>query len=99
MLKKVFILSSSIILFAISVGAQCLDRDSLWKRLNFLRNSSNTSPSEQLKELLGYEACPYGDDSTHALLLQRIGVVYSDQSDYVKALQYIRQSINTPGKG
>ena len=102
MLKKDLILSSWVLLLAISVGAQCADRDSLWNRLIFLRNSKISS-SEQLKELLGYEVtiknCPYKNDSTHALLLQRIGVMYSDQSDYVKALQYLRRSINTSPNG
>ena len=103
MLKKILILGSCISLFAISVGAQCPDRDSLWNKLIFLRNSPNISAPDQLNELLAYEAiiknCPYRDDSIHALLLQRIGVIYSDQLDYLKALQYIRRSISTPVQG
>jgi tetratricopeptide (TPR) repeat protein len=105
MLKKILVLSILTIFFRISVGAQCPDRDSLWKRLFFLRISSNIPPDEQLKELLGYEAalkkCSYSDDSNYALVLQRIGVIYSDQSDYLKALQYLKQSVkmNTPESG
>ena len=103
MLKQILILGNLAILFVISVGAQCPDRDSLWKRITFLRSSSNISQFDQIKELLGYEPvikdCPYSGDSVHALLLQRIGVMYSKQQDYLKGLQYIRQSINTTGRG
>src|SRR5262249_26111786 len=60
---------------------------------------------EQLKQLLTYEAlvqnCDYKNDSVHAFLLQRIGVIYSDQSDYLNALQYLKHSIkiNMPAPG
>ena len=36
--------------------------------------------------------CPYRFDSTHALLLQRIGVLYSGMQDYFKAIEYIKLS-------
>jgi CHAT domain-containing protein len=105
MLKKIFILSSVGILSAIFLMGQCPNKDSLWKRLIFLRTATDISSDEQLKELLRYEQaiknCPYKEDTTNALLLQRIGVIYSDQSDYLKALHYISQSVkmNTPGNG
>ena len=77
---------------------QCPDRDSLWKKLVFLRDSSTLSSSEKLKELLYYKdlikSCAYRFDSTHALLLQRIGATYFYETDYLKAAQYMQQSIN-----
>ena len=77
--------------------SQCLDRDSLWNRLLYLTqvSSSLTKADEyqlQLKELLSFEtsikSCGYRNDSTHALLLQRIGVMYARLNDYVKAIDY-----------
>ena len=85
------------------IRAQCPEKDSLLKRLIFFKSSTDIPPAEQLEELLNYElrikACSYNNDTVYALLLQRIGVMYSLQSDYLKALQYIKQSIkiNTPG--
>ena len=72
---------------------------SLWKRLIFLRDSGfELSPAEKLKELLIYNAriknCNYRDDSTHALLMQRIGAMYFYQSDFLNAARYMRQATN-----
>ena len=47
--------------------------------------------SDQLSELLKYEkqitACSYKFDSTHALLLQRIGVLYARMQNDLKAIE------------
>ena len=104
MLNKIFILGGFGFFLAIAISGQCPDRDSLEKRLLFLR-SSQISPDEQLRELLYYESmiktCPYKNDSIHALLLQRIGVMFFKEADYTKALEYCEQSIkmNTPRNG
>jgi hypothetical protein len=80
------------------LSSQCLPRDSLWNRLVLFRDAKITSlrDADQLSELLSYEkamnACPYRLDSTHALLLQRIGVLYSRMQDYIKAIEYIKSS-------
>jgi tetratricopeptide (TPR) repeat protein len=78
--------------------AQCPDRSALWKRIVFLRDSTKPPPGEQLKELLPYvekmEHCGYTRDSTYALLLQRIGVLYLLQSDMVRSLPFMRRSID-----
>lgn len=82
------------------LSGQCPDRDFLWKRLVYIRDSSSliSSSSEQLRELLGYESaitnCTYQYDSTHALLLQRIGVLYLLAEDYARATQFILESIH-----
>ena len=84
-------------LFCSSVFGQCPERDWLWKRLIFLRDSSTSPSSEKLKELLNYEdrikSCTYRFDSTHALLFQRIGAAYFQETDYLKAAQYMQQAI------
>lgn len=86
-------------LFIESLPGQCPDRDSLWERLVFLRDFPAKAPalSEQLNELLRYEAlinnCPYRFDSTHALLLQRLAVLYYRQADYINAIKNIKRSI------
>ena len=78
-MKEKLILVCLCALFAMTVFGQCPDRELLSKRIIFLRDSSHISPDEQLKELLGHENrvqnCSYKDDSVHAFLLQRIGVM------------------------
>jgi CHAT domain-containing protein len=95
---KVFVLICISLLFSILLSGQCPDRDWLWKRLVFLRDSSSLSPSEKLNELHQYETrienCGYKSDSTHALLLQRIGATYFFLADYLKAAQYMQRSID-----
>jgi CHAT domain-containing protein len=95
--KKILILFFFGFLHVSLSSGQCPDRDSLWNRLVFLRNSSTILPSEQLRELLVFEArmknCPYSGDSTNEFLLRRIGAVYFQISDYLKASQYLRQCI------
>ncbi|HMG67678.1 MAG TPA: CHAT domain-containing tetratricopeptide repeat protein [Chitinophagaceae bacterium] len=81
-----------------SLFAQCPINDSLWKRLVFLRDGSHSiSTSDQLGELIKYENlidhCSFRYDSTHALLLQRIGAMYYRQTDYLKAMEYMVKSI------
>src|SRR4030095_701466 len=97
MLKKILILGSFGSFLVTSIVGQCPNKDSLEKRLVFLRGSQ-IPPKEQLKELLNYESlvrtCPYRNDSVHALLLQRIGVMFFKQADYTKALQYTQQSVS-----
>ena len=98
MRNKLFILALWSLASALSLSGQCIDKDSLWKRLIFLWHSPPNSPAEQLKELLKYEAdiknCSYKYDSTHAFLLFRVGATCHRQADYIRAVQYARQSIN-----
>ena len=95
------IISISLV-FSLGLSGQCPDRDFLWRRIVYLRDSSNVPFSEQKDELLTYlekmQVCPYRNDSTHALLLQRIGWLYSQQKDFVRAIQYTKESINLVSK-
>lgn len=95
---KLFILISYS-LSALLLSAQpCPDRESLWKRLVFLRDSSTVSTTVKLTEMLGYEVaitkCPYQNDSTHALLLQRIGAMYFYDADFINASRYMQKAID-----
>ncbi len=94
---KLLILICTGLFSAIFLHGQCPDKDWLWKRLMFLRDSSTSSTAEKLNELLSYESkiksCSYKFDSTHALLLQRIGATYFYQSKFLDAASYMRQSI------
>jgi CHAT domain-containing protein len=102
--KKKEILLGFAVLLAMAALGQCPVRDSLWRRLVYLRDSAEINPAEHLKELLGYDArmknCSYQFDSTHVLLEQRIGVMYHYQAEYLKAEHYIKKaiSINTSGQ-
>lgn len=95
---KCFLLSFLIgILTPAFLSGQCPERKALWDRILFLRDSSVQSLDQQLQELLPYlqqmKNCPYANDSTHALLLQRLGALYFLQSDYVTGIRYTRESI------
>lgn len=84
--------------YSISLLGQCPDRDLLWKRLIYMRDSSDEPGSAQLKELLSLEntiaKCPLKDDSTNAFLLRRIGAVYYGLTDYLNAISYYQKSID-----
>src|SRR5882724_2119288 len=77
-------------------GGQCLQGDSLWARLFFLKNNLVIRTQDKLSEMLRYNAqdCPKGYDSAHAYLLQSIGTNYYKLGEYLKAIDYTRQSID-----
>ena len=58
---------------------------------------SKIPPEKELKALLSLEEaeahCPLRNDSSHAFLLRRIGVIYNGQADYLKAVEYFKSSI------
>jgi len=95
---KSYLIVCVFLAWSISLFAQCPNRDSLWNRLIFLRDSSTSTPADQLNELLLSEvkikACSLQNDSTHAFLLQRIGSEYYKQGENIKAVQYILQAID-----
>jgi CHAT domain-containing protein len=79
------------------LSGQCPDKQFLWHRIIYLRDSTTVLPKEQLAELLRYleemKNCPYQNDSTHALLLQRTGWLFSTQKEFIKAINLTRESI------
>ncbi len=97
MRKKVGALVIAVLLFSVLLKGQCPDQGVLWNRLTNLK-SLKLTPRDQLTELLpiveGMKKCPYRNDSTHVLLLRKIGEIYFQQQDYIKAVQYRRQAIN-----
>jgi tetratricopeptide (TPR) repeat protein len=97
MMKPVLILTIFLSV-AGSLAGQCPARDFLWNRIIYLRDSSEVPASAQLAELNGYlgqiDQCPYRHDSTHALLLLRVGWLYSLQKDFTKAVEFTNRSID-----
>lgn len=97
MLIKVYILVFSGMLYVASLPAQCPKNDSLWNRIFFLSNASGTSPASKLRELLEWETrikrCDTHTDTTHALLFHKIGSLYFNLANYIRAIQYLQQSI------
>ncbi|HEX4374917.1 MAG TPA: hypothetical protein VHZ50_16550, partial [Puia sp.] len=96
--KKKLLVGFVVLIFnSFSSSAQCLEKDTLWNRLIFLRSSS-VPYTDQLKELLQYEShiedCSYKNDSTHAFLLQRIGSTFYMLGDYYNAIKFTKQSIH-----
>ncbi len=89
--------------FGTLLKAQCPDRDFLWKRIIYFTDSDRISTDQQLPELLNYlveiNRCPYKNDSTHALLLHRIGVLYSLKGDYYNSIKYYKQAITVINTG
>jgi CHAT domain-containing protein len=81
-----------------SLSGQCPDRAFLWNRIIYLRDSSEVSSQDQLRELKTYldkiSACPYQNDSTHVLLLSRIGWLFSKQNDFKTAIVYTNKSVD-----
>src|SRR4051812_11963774 len=92
-------LACSLFLFANSV-AKCPDQKFLWKRLTYLRDSGSLAEHAlklQLNELFAYERsmrqCNIWQDSTHALLLERIGGTYFYLGDFTSAAEYMNRSL------
>lgn len=83
--------------FFFSIYGQCPDRNFLYHRIIYLRDSSSVTPEKQIEELLNYkkhcEQCNAVNDSAYALLLQRAGWLYTTKSDFDKAIQFTKESI------
>jgi CHAT domain-containing protein/tetratricopeptide (TPR) repeat protein len=81
-----------------ALSAQCPDRAFLFHQIVWLRDSSKVSTGDQLRELSSYlkkvNACPYQNDSTHAMLIARIGWLYSQQKDFFHAIDFTNQAVN-----
>ncbi|HCL84158.1 MAG TPA: hypothetical protein DIC22_09295, partial [Chitinophagaceae bacterium] len=81
-----------------TLSGQCPDKVALWNRIIFLRDSTNIPDSIQLKELSGFlekiKVCPPLNDSTDALLLIRIGALYSRKKDFKTAIEFTLRSIS-----
>jgi len=77
--------------------AQCLPSDSLYERIISITNKAAIRDSEKLQQLLTLEQlinrCPAKNDTTYSYLLRRIGVYYSRQGNYKKAIEYTSSAI------
>jgi len=81
-----------------ALSAQCPDRAFLYHRIVWLRDSSTLSTDDQLRELSSYlkrvNGCPYQNDSTHAMLIARIGWLHSEQKDFLDAIDFTNQAVD-----
>jgi CHAT domain-containing protein len=95
--RKIICVLLSFLSFAASSG-QCPDKDFLEKRISNGGDSAGRYSHKQLIEFHGYldkiQNCSYRNDSTHARLIKKIGSIYYQEADYLKAIEYYRQSIN-----
>jgi len=59
---------------------------------------SGLDTASQIKQLLQYESlagnCPWRSDSTHEILLRRIGTLYNYKADYAHAAEYYNRATN-----
>jgi CHAT domain-containing protein/tetratricopeptide (TPR) repeat protein len=98
MKKRFRFLLSCAMLFTALLQGQCPQRDTLRKRVLYLKDILKSPLQDQLKELLAYadkmNDCAYKNDSTHVFLLGRIADIYFNQADYLKTVQYRRQAID-----
>lgn len=97
MRKRILFLIGNALLFSFSLSGQCPDRDSLWKRIIYLKHDTLIPLVQKLNELQKDEGrvrqCPYANDSTHALLLKEMGVICYKLAEFPRAVQYTRQAI------
>ncbi len=81
-----------------ALSAQCPDRAFLYHRIVWLRDSSKVNTDDQLRELNSYlkkvKGCHYQNDSTHAMLIARIGWLYSQQKDFPHAIDFTNQAVD-----
>jgi CHAT domain-containing protein len=78
-------------------SGQCPLAKTLWDRIVWLRDSSNTPKEDQLRELRGdlqvMRQCPGRFDSAYALLLARTGWLTSLTKDFNQAIELTRAAI------
>lgn len=95
-MKKGFIFLIHFLFYSTLFG-QCPDRNFLWHRIIFLRDSSNVATEKQFEELSVYrkamDRCDFHYDSTYAFLLQRIGWLYTTKNDFANAILCTQKSI------
>jgi CHAT domain-containing protein len=97
-MHKHFLIIFGLLFVELSLSGQCPGKDSLWHRIVYLRDSTEVPAKIQLTELNNYlyrikkSACQI--DSAYALLLLRIGWLYSLQNDFVNAIKFTNESID-----
>ena len=102
MYKKLIILTVFFLIYLVPIQGQCLNDDSLLKKISFLRDSSGLSAFGQIKALSPYDseiaACTHNHDSIHVVLINRIGNLFSSVAEYAKGIVYYQRSIDLINK-
>jgi len=96
MCYRTIILIGLFILTFKSLSGQCPESDFVLKKISYLRDSSGLSPVDQIKELLPYESksakCMLVD-SVLVQLLQRLGKLFYQASDYTQGITFFEKCI------
>ncbi len=97
-MMKRLIYIALLIIISKALSAQCPDRAFLYHRIVWLRDSSSVSTDDQLRELILFlkkiSDCSYQNDSTHAMLIARIGWLYSQQKDFSPAIDFTNKAVD-----
>jgi len=97
-LKKAFIFIISYLIVVVSVLAQCPNRDSLWKRIVYFKESLKPLTQKELEELLGYldnlKFCPYKNDTTHVALVRILADACVQRGDFLQGAHFRLEAIN-----
>ena len=96
--NRIYTVIYCLLILGTSVSGQCPEKNILWKRMSYLRDSTKLSSQEELTALLPYvdsmKACSNKNDSVHARLFRRIGYLYYIQTDFIKALEYYGEYVS-----
>lgn len=92
----IFSLACLFVVDDVSFG-QCITRDSLWKRVNFIRYAPRDK-MDKIKEFFkckeDVKDCSENRDSVYTLLLNSIGVEYFKRGDYRNAIEYTKRALD-----
>ena len=76
---------------------QCPDRTALWERTHSL-GEQGVSADIQIMELEGYrsqiKSCAHPGDTVYAYLLQTLGALYNNQSNFKQAVRITYEAID-----
>src|SRR6266487_2266658 len=96
-MRAVVILACFFVLNCETSFGQCITRDSLWNKVNFIRYAPRNR-IDKLKEYFKCQAqvknCPGNTDSVYTLLLNSIGVEYYRRADFIRAVEYTKQALD-----
>lgn len=98
MRNRLFLIIGIQLFIRITILCQCPTLTFSKTSFNTIYNDAAKTPAIKLKELLQLnrqmQHCHYEKDSTYTLLLQKIGLLYSKQSDFLNAVAYTKKSID-----
>lgn len=95
--RSAILILNNVLLLSGNLCCQCSTSDCFGERISLIYNSPVKKTENQLKELLQLQqqmkACHLEKDSSFMFLLQKIGVLYFEEFDYLNAINVTNQSI------